>query len=102
MSNASGVSRGDRNRNALARLRELVPMVNGIVGMDLADKNADGRRLRSRLEGAGPADVPLRGLGPRSRVGRPAAVPDRAGAGPPPVVSPTRSHAAGTNPTDHR
>jgi len=39
MGNASGVSRGDRNRNArLARLRELVPVENAIVGIDLADK----------------------------------------------------------------
>ena len=39
MSNGNGVSRGDRNRNArLARLRELVPLGNAIVGIDLADK----------------------------------------------------------------
>jgi hypothetical protein len=39
MGNASGVSRGDRNRNArLARLRALVPTANAIVGIDLADK----------------------------------------------------------------
>jgi transposase len=39
MTNANGVSRGDRNRNArLARLRELVPVENAIVGIDLADK----------------------------------------------------------------
>ena len=39
MTNGSGVSRGDRNRNArLARLRELVPLENAIVGIDLADK----------------------------------------------------------------
>jgi transposase len=39
MSNGNGVSRGDRNRNArLARLRQLVPVVNAIVGIDLADK----------------------------------------------------------------
>ena len=39
MANGSGVSRGDRNRNArLARLRELVPTRNAIVGIDLADK----------------------------------------------------------------
>lgn len=39
MSNGSGVSRGDRNRNAkLARLRELVPAQNAIVGVDLADR----------------------------------------------------------------
>ena len=38
MSNGSGLSRGDRNRNArLARLRELVPHGNAIVGIDLAD-----------------------------------------------------------------
>ena len=38
MSNGSGLSRGDRNRNArLARLRELVPLSNAIVGIDLAD-----------------------------------------------------------------
>ena len=38
MSNGNGVSRGDRNRNArLARLREAVPVVNAIVGIDLAD-----------------------------------------------------------------
>ena len=39
MVNANGVSRGDRNRNArLARLRELVPVKNAIVGIDLADR----------------------------------------------------------------
>ena len=39
MVNGNGVSRGDRNRNArLARLRELVPVANAIVGIDLADK----------------------------------------------------------------
>ena len=39
MVNGSGVSRGDRNRNArLARLRELVPFGNAIVGIDLADR----------------------------------------------------------------
>jgi transposase len=37
--NGSGVSRGDRNRNArLARLRALVPIENAIVGIDLADR----------------------------------------------------------------
>jgi transposase len=36
--NGSGVSRGDRNRNArLERLRVLVPVGNAIVGIDLAD-----------------------------------------------------------------
>ena len=39
MSNGSGVSRGDRNRNArLTRLREAVPTTNAIVGIDLADR----------------------------------------------------------------
>ncbi|HYO17684.1 MAG TPA: IS110 family transposase [Dermatophilaceae bacterium] len=39
MSNGSGVSRGDRNRNArLARLRSAVPVSNAIVGIDLADR----------------------------------------------------------------
>ncbi|HET6869234.1 MAG TPA: hypothetical protein VFH80_25210, partial [Solirubrobacteraceae bacterium] len=39
MGNGSGVSRGDRNRNArLGRLRALVPASNAIVGIDLADK----------------------------------------------------------------
>jgi transposase len=38
VSNGSGLSRGDRNRNArLPRLRELVPVSNAIVGIDLAD-----------------------------------------------------------------
>ena len=38
MGNGSGVSRGDRNRNArLVRLRVLVPVDYAIVGIDLAD-----------------------------------------------------------------
>ena len=38
MSDRSGLSRGDRNRNArLARLRQLLPAGNAIVGIDLAD-----------------------------------------------------------------
>jgi hypothetical protein len=37
MGNGSGVSRGDRNRNArLERLRALVPPANAIAGIDLA------------------------------------------------------------------
>src|SRR5215813_4332889 len=42
MSDRTGLSRGDRNRNArLARLRELLPQGNAIVGIDLAsDKQA--------------------------------------------------------------
>ena len=39
MVNGSGVSHGDRNRNTLlARLPELVPRGNAIVGIDLADR----------------------------------------------------------------
>ena len=39
MSNGSGVSRGDRNRNArLSRLRVAVPVDNAVVGIDLADR----------------------------------------------------------------
>jgi len=38
VSHGNGIPRGDRNRNArLARLRELVPTTNAIVGIDLAD-----------------------------------------------------------------
>src|SRR5215469_6915318 len=38
VSDGSGVSRGDRNRNSrLARLREVVPPYNAIAGIDLAD-----------------------------------------------------------------
>lgn len=39
MSHGSGVSRGDRNRNArLSRLRQAVPITNAIIGIDLADR----------------------------------------------------------------
>jgi transposase len=39
MTNGSGVSRGDRNRNArLSRLREAVPVSTAVVGIDLADR----------------------------------------------------------------
>src|SRR4029450_2063520 len=39
MINGSGVSRGDRNRNArLSRLRAAVPVGNAVVGIDLADR----------------------------------------------------------------
>ena len=39
MGDASGVSGNDRNRNAgLVRLRELVPVGNAIVGIDLAHR----------------------------------------------------------------
>jgi transposase len=39
MDNGTQFSRGDRARNdRLARLRELVPVANAIVGIDLADR----------------------------------------------------------------
>ena len=82
MTNGNGVSRGDRNRNArLARLRELVPLDHAIVAIDLADQEADGRGYRSRLQGAGPQDVPLPGLGPGGRVGLGRAARRRQGLG---------------------
>jgi transposase len=38
MSDRTGLSRGDRNRNGRrARLRQLLPPENAIVGIDLAD-----------------------------------------------------------------
>ena len=41
MSDRTGLSRGDRNRNArLARLRVLVPPENAIVGVDLASRSS--------------------------------------------------------------
>src|SRR4051794_842628 len=61
MANANGVSRGDRNRNArLARLRDVVPVKNAIIGIDLADKkqmvvvtNHEPLVLARRTSGAG-------------------------------------------------
>ena len=47
MSDRRGLSRGDRNRNArLARLRQLLPPGNAIVGIDLADDKLLGSRTR--------------------------------------------------------
>ena len=70
MTNGNGVSRGDRNRNArLARLRELVPVENAIVGHRPGRQQADGGGLRPRLEGAGPQDVSVQGVGPRRGFG---------------------------------
>ncbi len=38
MSDRTGLSRGDRNRSVrLARMRQLLPLQNAIVGIDLAD-----------------------------------------------------------------
>jgi hypothetical protein len=85
MGNGSGVSRGDRNRNArLVRLRELVPVANVIVGIDLADKKQmvvvcdhDSKVLaRARPTGAGRGiwgprwTGPPIGRGPRGGPGR--------------------------------
>ena len=43
MGNGSGVSRGDRNRNArLGRLRALVPVTNAIVGITAGRDQAGG------------------------------------------------------------
>ncbi|MEV6102742.1 hypothetical protein [Nocardia sp. NPDC051981] len=62
MGNGSGVSRGDRNRNArLARLRGLVPVSNAIVGIDLAERKQmvvvvehdSDRRLRAARRAVG-------------------------------------------------
>ena len=42
MNDRTGLSRGDRNRNArLARLRQLLTSGNAIVGIDLADDTQD-------------------------------------------------------------
>jgi hypothetical protein len=69
MGNGSGVSRGDRNRNArLHRLRELVPVTNAIVGVDLADNkqmvvvcdHAAGSRFPRRSGRTSPAPDPAR------------------------------------------
>src|SRR5262245_28765651 len=59
MSNGSGVSRGDRNRNArLTPLRAAVPVTNAILGVDLADReqmvvvtNRDSQVLARRTFG---------------------------------------------------
>jgi len=72
MNNGTGVSRGDRNRNArLSRLRAAVPTVNAIVGIDLADRKQmlvvtdhDSKVLARRLLAAG---VPVE---PQDRFGR--------------------------------
>ena len=58
MGNGSGVSRGDRNRNArLGRLRALVPPTNALVGIDLADAKqmvVDDRDPGGEQHGAAP------------------------------------------------
>jgi hypothetical protein len=70
MSNGSGVWRGDRNRNArLAGLRELVPLGNAVVGIDMADKKQMVVVCDHDSKVLGMLDVPLSRLGPRRRVG---------------------------------
>jgi hypothetical protein len=80
MGNGSGVSRGDRNRNArLERLRALVPVTNAIAGIDLADAKQmvvvtdhDSKVLHDRLprqpivQLAVPASRPPNGAAARS------------------------------------
>ena len=82
VSNGSGVSRGDRNRDTrLGRLRALVPVTNAIVGIDLADAKQmvvvtdhDSKVLaRGRRFVAGPGLWAWRWTGP------PNAPPRRAG-----------------------
>jgi len=64
MGNGNGVSRGDRNRNAkLSRLRELVPVTNAVVGIDLADNKQMVVVCDHDSKGAGPSHVPVPGLG---------------------------------------
>lgn len=50
MTNGSGVSRGDRNRNErLSRLRDAVPVSNAIVGIDVADRKLTCSRFPGRF-----------------------------------------------------
>jgi hypothetical protein len=103
MANGTGVSRGDRNRNArLSRLRELVPVTNAIVGIDLADnkqmivvcdhdsKVLAGRTFRCRAwdlggrVGLGSRTRRRRGSrGPRCRASRPGAAGGSSGSSQP-------------------
>ena len=74
MTNGNGVSRGDRNRNArLARLRELVPVRNAIVGIDLADRKqmvAYDDLFLWRIGQVDPTIAFLTGTSSRSRASR--------------------------------
>jgi len=64
MGNGSGVSRGDRNRNArLERLRALVPVTNAIVGIDLAGTKQMVVVTDHDWQGHRAEDVPVPGLG---------------------------------------
>ena len=74
MGNGSGVSRGDRNRNArLERLRVLVPVSNAIAGIDLAGvkqmvvvTDHDSKSSPGGRSGAGPGIWVRRWTGPAS------------------------------------
>ena len=64
MGNGSGVSRGDRSRNArLERLRALVPVMNAIVGIDLAGMKQMVVVTDHAWKGHRAADVPVPCLG---------------------------------------
>ena len=64
MGNGSGVSRGDRNRNArLERLRVLVPVTNAIAGIGLAGSKQMVVVADHDWKGHRAADVPVPGLG---------------------------------------
>ena len=64
MTNGSGVSRGDRNRNArLAKLRAAVPVSNAIVGIDLADRKQMVVVTDHDWKGHRAEDVPVPRLG---------------------------------------
>jgi hypothetical protein len=64
MGNGSGVSGGDRNRNArLERLRALVPVTDAIAGIDLAGGKQVVVVTDHAWKGDRVADVPVPGLG---------------------------------------
>jgi hypothetical protein len=72
MGNGSGVSRGDRNRNArLERLRALVPVTKAIAGTGLAGKKQvvvvtdhDSKVIARRTCGAAPGILARRWTSP--------------------------------------
>jgi hypothetical protein len=70
MGNGSGVSRGDRNRNArLERLRALVPVTNAIAGTGLAGSKQMVVVTDHDWKGHRAADVPVPRLGSRRGAG---------------------------------
>jgi hypothetical protein len=74
----SGISRGDRNRNArLTRLRGLVSVENAVVGIDLADRKQmvvvtdhDSKLLARKRSGLGRGISVLRWIGPPGELSR--------------------------------